>query len=181
MNAEPVDVVGQYFSRVRARDLGMLDLFHDDAQLIGLGTTRSGIDAIREFYQGVIERPAARLASTDSPLKIEPALTQTLLEDIERGGGKDALPLLAFTLEWLFLEYGGDGELTLEAYQELGGIEGAIEEAVESDLELAIKDPRLPSQRSALIPILRRGLIPWLAGIDPKTQSPHRRIAGRYP
>ena len=51
----------------------------------------------------------ARLADTDRALKIEPALTEALLDDVEAGGGKDALPLLAFTLERLYLEYGGGG------------------------------------------------------------------------
>ena len=36
-----------------------------------------------------------------------------LLADIEAGGAKDALPLLAFTLERLYVEHGGDGELTV--------------------------------------------------------------------
>jgi len=128
-------------------------------------------------YQGVIEKPAERLANTDFPLQVEAALTHKLLEDIEKGGSKDALPLLAFTLEWLFLEFGGDGKLTLEDYQELGGIEGAIEEAVENVLDAAARDPELPSDYNALTTLLRRGLIPWLAGIDPQTQAPHRRIA----
>lgn len=53
---EPENVVGEYFSRMRASDKSVIDLFHDDASLVGLGTTRSGKDAIREFYHGVIER-----------------------------------------------------------------------------------------------------------------------------
>lgn len=50
-------------------------------------------------YQSVIEGAAARLKETDRPLEIEPALTQKLLEDIEKGGNKDALPILAETSE----------------------------------------------------------------------------------
>ena len=60
-------------------------------------------------YQAVIEGPAERLKDSPRALKIEPALTQALLADIESGGGRDALPLLAFTLERLYLEYGGRG------------------------------------------------------------------------
>lgn len=56
MAEEPADVATEYFSRMRAGDKSVVDLFHEDATLIGLGTTRSGKDAIREFYQGVIER-----------------------------------------------------------------------------------------------------------------------------
>ena len=58
----------------------------------------------RGAYQAVIEGPAARLKHGDRALVIEPALTQALLSDIEDGAGRDALPLLAFTLERLYLE-----------------------------------------------------------------------------
>jgi hypothetical protein len=60
----------------------------------------------RGAYRQVIEEPAKLLAKGDRPLKIDPKLTDALLQDIERGGAKDALPLLAFTLERLYLEYG---------------------------------------------------------------------------
>src|SRR5262249_8677314 len=53
----------------------------------------------RGAYQAVIEGPAGRLKDTNRPLAIEPTLTQALLFDIEEGGGRDALPLLAFTLQ----------------------------------------------------------------------------------
>jgi tetratricopeptide (TPR) repeat protein len=128
-------------------------------------------------YHSVIEGPAARLNGTNRELKIEAALTQQLLEDIEKGGNKDALPLLAFTMERLYLEYASSGDLTLKEYQEMGGIEGAIEAAVELALDSAEKDPSLPNDRASLIALLRRGLIPWLAGIDPQTQTPRRRVA----
>lgn len=128
-------------------------------------------------YHNVIEGPAARLKDSDRPLKIEAELTQQLLIDIEKGGNKDALPLLAFTLERLYVEYGGDGDLTLQEYQMMGGLEGAIEAAVERALQSAEKDPSLPNDRKAVTALLRRGLIPWLAGIDPDSQTPRRRVA----
>lgn len=128
-------------------------------------------------YHSVIEGPATRLEDTKRPLKIDPALTQQLSMDIEKGGNKDALPLLAFTLERLYLEYASSGELTLDDYKQMGGIEGAIEAAVELALKAAQKNPELPNKRDALIALLHRGLIPWLAGIDPYTQSPRRRVA----
>ena len=56
MASEPAKVVTEYFERMRAGDVSVVDLFHDDASLVGLGTTRTGKAAIREFYQGVIER-----------------------------------------------------------------------------------------------------------------------------
>ena len=38
-------------------------------------------------------------------------------------------------------------------------------------------DPRIPRDRIARETLLRRGLIPWLAGIDPTPKSPRRNIA----
>jgi tetratricopeptide (TPR) repeat protein len=131
----------------------------------------------RGAYQTVIEGPADRLKNTERRLTIEPALTAGLLADIETGGGKDALPLLAFTLERLWLEYGGSGRLALQHYRSLGGIAGSIEAAVERALAAADADPRVPRDREARTALLRRALIPWLAGIDPETQAPRRRVA----
>ena len=131
----------------------------------------------RGAYQTVIEGPAARLAGTDRALAIEPQLTQRLLGDIERGGGSDALPLLAFTLGQLHDDFGGSGALTLADYATFGGIQGAIEAAVRRVMRAADRDPRLPKDEGARLSLLRRGLIPWLAGIDPETGSPRRRAA----
>lgn len=128
-------------------------------------------------YHSVIEGPASRLKGSNRELKVEAALTQQLSEDIEKGGNKDALPLLAFTMERLYLEYASSGELNLAQYHEMGGIEGAIEAAVELALVSAQKDPALPNKRESLIALLHRGLIPWLAGIDPQSQTPRRRVA----
>ena len=128
-------------------------------------------------YADVITGPAARLEGTSRPLKIEPALVGALLADIQAGGAKDALPLLSFTLERLYLENRGAGGLTLADYQVLRGIKGSIEEAVERALEMAGSDPVVPNDRAARRALLRRGLIPWLADIDPDTGAPRRRVA----
>jgi formylglycine-generating enzyme required for sulfatase activity len=131
----------------------------------------------RGAYQAVIEGPAARLRETDRALAIEPALTQALLSDIEDGGGRDALPLLAFTLERLYLEYGGRGRLALQNYDALGRIKGSIEAAVDRAFKAADSDASIPRDRSMRLALLRGGLIPWLAGIDPDSGSPRRRVA----
>ncbi len=128
-------------------------------------------------YAHVIEGPARRLAGTDRALVIEEQLVEALLTDIEEGGGKDALPLLAFTLERLYTEHGGDGDLTVAEYQQLGGIKGSIEAAVERALTAAAGNAAIPKDRHARLALLRRGLIPWLAGLDPDTGTPHRRVA----
>src|SRR5690606_3414315 len=95
----------------------------------------------------------------------------------EIGGTKDALPLLAFTLERLYTDYGADGDLQLGEYERLGRIRGAIEAAVEEALRKADGNAAIPRDRAARLALLRRGLIPWLAGIDPATGSPRRRVA----
>jgi hypothetical protein len=58
-----IEIVREYFARMRTRDLSVVELFHDDAELIGLGTRRRGRSAILDFYRGIIEgaRPAPRL------------------------------------------------------------------------------------------------------------------------
>jgi formylglycine-generating enzyme required for sulfatase activity len=128
-------------------------------------------------YTEVIKGPARRLEGTERTLQVEDALVDTLLTDVEAGGAKDALPLLAFTLERLYVEHGGDGDLTVAEYRSLGGITGSIEAAVERALKNADADPAIPQDRVARLALLRRGLIPWLAGIDPDTGAPRRRVA----
>ncbi|MEA2897583.1 MAG: hypothetical protein QOJ84_3198 [Bradyrhizobium sp.] len=131
----------------------------------------------RGAYHAVIEGPVVRLKETDRPLSIAPALTQALLSDIEEGGGRDALPLLAFTLERLYLEYGARGRLTLKDYDALGRIKGSIEAAVERGFRAADNVVHIPRDHDARLALLRRGLIPWLAGIDPDTGTARRQKA----
>ena len=169
---------------------GLLALFTIRSDSYDLLETAKSLEGLRQqtlpllpmprgAYQTVIEGPAARLKETNRRLTIEPRLIQRLLEDIERGGGSDALPLLAFTLEQLYLDYGGSGALKLADYEASGGIRGAIEAAVQRALMAADNDYRIPRDRDARLALLRRGLIPWLAGIDPETGSPRRRVARR--
>lgn len=49
-------VVNGYFDAMRRGGFGVAELFHPDAQLIGLGTVVSGRDAIRAFYADAIAR-----------------------------------------------------------------------------------------------------------------------------
>ena len=51
----PADVARAYFACMRAGDLAVVDLFHDDAVLKGLGQVTRGRDAIRAFYTGAIQ------------------------------------------------------------------------------------------------------------------------------
>jgi len=52
---KPEQVVEAYFSRMREHDLEVVDLFHDDAVLLGLGMRVSGREAIETFYSNAIE------------------------------------------------------------------------------------------------------------------------------
>jgi len=133
---------------------------------------------LRGSYSEVIKGPTRRLEGTPRALKIEEGLVDALLADIEAGGdAKDALPLLAFTLERLYDEYHAGGHLKLEHYNQLGRVKGSIEAAVERALKFADADPAIPNDRIARLALLRRGLIPWIAEIDPDTGAPRRRVA----
>jgi hypothetical protein len=73
MSSDADSVVTTYFSRVRARDIGIVELFHDDAVLFGLGSRRSGRAEILDFYRDIIERAGP-----------EPQLVGPLLSDGRR-------------------------------------------------------------------------------------------------
>ena len=128
-------------------------------------------------YAEIIKGPATRLKNTPRELKVDDALCYVLLQDVEAGGAKDALPLLSFTLERLYLENSESGQLTAADYARLGGIKGSIEEAVERAFKSADTDPDVSNDRATRLELLRRGIIPWLAGVDPETRAPRRRIA----
>lgn len=128
-------------------------------------------------FGDIIRGPARRVTAAGRKLRVDETLVDALLADIEVGGTKDALPLLAFTLERLYTDYGADGDLQLAEYERLGRIRGAIEAAVEQALTKADGNNAIPKDRAARLALLRRGLIPWLAGIDPSTGSPRRRVA----
>jgi WD40 repeat protein len=128
-------------------------------------------------FGDIIRGPARRVSAAGRKLHVDETLVDALLADIEIGGTKDALPLLAFTLERLYTDYGADGDLQLAEYERLGRIRGAIEQAVEQALSRADSNNAIPKDRAARLALLRRGLIPWLTGIDPTTGSPRRRVA----
>ncbi len=131
----------------------------------------------RSNYREVIEGPARRVTQHGGKLEIEPALTEALIHDAEMGGGGDTLPLLAFVLEQLYRDHGQSGALRLADYVASGRFEGAIDKAVARAFVRADSQADIPRERAARETLLRRGLIPWLAGIDPDTRSPRRAIA----
>ena len=94
-----------------------------------------------------------------------------------QAAGTEALRLLGFTLERLYVEQGGDGDLRLAEYEELGGVKGSIEAAGERALGGGrSQDPARP-RRAPCSAATRASFLFWLAGIDSETGSPRGRRA----
>ena len=98
-----------------------------------------------------IEKPAARFG-----IRLEHGLVGRMVEDTR---GADALPLLAYTLRELYEKYGGDDLLTVAEYQQLGGVEGAIERK----LTEALTDPAPTLEELAAF---RRSFVRHLVRVD---------------
>jgi WD40 repeat protein len=75
---------------------------------------------------------------------LEPALVERMVADTSRG---DALPLLAFSLRELWERHGGNGDLTLLAYERLGGLAGSVQRAADG---LLAAWPLSPDEQEAL-------------------------------
>jgi WD40 repeat protein len=112
-----------------------------DFENLSLGSMR--IDGMRR----VIEEPA-RLGA----IELERGLADRLLEDTET---PDALPLLSFTLWKLWNDHGRDGRLTVAAYDQMGGLRGAVAGEAGSVLRDAIRDGREDALRTALLRMAR--------------------------
>ena len=124
-------------------------------------------------YRAVIEGPARLVQPT--PLKIDPRLTDALLEDVS---GQDALPLLAFTLAHLYENYATDNALNLADYEKLGRVQGVIASTVREAFEEGVAKGELPQDKGAQLALARMAFIPHLAGVNPAGQFV-RRIATR--
>ena len=120
-------------------------------------------------YREVIVRPAEVYSQRVRRLAIEPALVDALVRDAQ---GADALPLLAFTLERLFGEFGADGQLTLARYDAMGGIGGSIDRALAEAQRKAGTGGGLEALRRLLVP----GLATWDA-----TANAAKRLVARQP
>src|SRR5262249_32571496 len=109
-------------------------------------------------YRAVIEDPARLIQPT--ALRIDPRLTEALLEDIS---GQDALPLLAFTLAHLYENYAADNELTRAGYDKLGRVRGVIDTAVKQAFAAGFAKGGLPKDAKAQLALARATFIPHLA------------------
>jgi WD40 repeat protein len=123
-------------------------------------------------FKSVIEGPARRASEAGRSLDIDPALTEALVADAT---GADALPLLGFTLERLWLDYGAHGGLTLDDYRAMGGVQGSIEAAVAAALAEPDRAPTIPRDKTVQHSLLRLAFVPWLARVDPATGEKMRR------
>ncbi|MDF0602098.1 toll/interleukin-1 receptor domain-containing protein [Psychromarinibacter sp. C21-152] len=124
-------------------------------------------------FAEVIEGPAARYG-----VKLSPTLVDAFMEDAPK---RDALPLLAFTLQRLWDQFSASGELRLEDYQALGGMSGLIADAAEK--ALVGQSPggeigRLPSatEQQQRARLAESAFIPALVDVD-ESGSVTRRTA----
>ena len=146
-----------------------------EKSLYGIGSCLFDLRPLnRSEYKSVIEGPAMRASEAGQPLQLDPLLTERLIEDAE---GADALPLLAFTLERLYLQYGSVGRLQLADYEALGGVRGSIEAAVQSALDEPGREPAIPADPELQRQLLHLAFVPWLARVDPETEQRKRRVA----
>ena len=120
-------------------------------------------------FKDVITGPAARASEAGDRLALAPDLVERLLADAAEGA--DTLPLLSLTLSRLYTDYGTDGDLTLDDYLSMGGMDRVVQ--TEIDHILAAD----PDQRQQQLEALRAAFIPYLATINPDTDTPMRRIA----
>ena len=145
-----------------------------EARLADLPKDTFTLDMMLEgSYRAVIEGPAGLVQP--NPLKIDPQLTDALLEDVS---GQDALPLLAFTLAHLNENYSADNELNLADYEKLGRLKGVIATTVREAYAEGVTKGELPKDAKAQLALARMAFIPHLARVNPAGQFV-RRIATR--
>ncbi len=117
-------------------------------------------------HRDVIVKPAEVYTERVRRLMVEPALVDALARDAT---GADALPLLAFTLEKLFHEFGADGNLTLARYDGMKGMGGSIDRA--------LAEAQRQAGASGSADSLRRLMVPGLATWDPIANAAKRLVA----
>jgi hypothetical protein len=143
-----------------------------EARLAELPKDTFTLDMMLEgSYRAVIEGPARLVQPT--PIKIDPQLTDALLQDVS---GQDALPLLAFTLAHLYEKYAADNELNLAEYEKLGRLEGVIATTVREAFAEGVAKGELPKDAKAQLVLVRKAFLPHLVKINPAGQFA-RRIA----
>ncbi len=102
----------------------------------------------REELQEVIEKPAKKLE-----VSLQPGLTKLILKAVENEPGY--LPLLEFALEQMWKQQ-QNGQLTHEAYEEIGGVKQALAKYAEEQFKSLSKKNRERAQR-VFIQLVRPG------------------------
>jgi formylglycine-generating enzyme required for sulfatase activity len=128
----------------------------------------------RTSYRDVILKPLEVIARRGQTLQISTTLVDQLVADTS---GADALPLLAFTLSYLYQEFSAAGKITLEQYQAAGGVTRSIDMAIKRALAEPFNSPAIPATKEEQFAQVRAAFIPWLARIDPESGLPMRRVA----
>jgi hypothetical protein len=80
-------------------------------------------------------------------------------------------------LERLYREHGADGNLTLNEYKSMGGVERTIQLAINDALTDPHRPPRIPEDPEQQRDGLRRAFIPWLVRINEENNEPMRQVA----
>jgi serine/threonine protein kinase len=106
-----------------------------------------------ENLRAIIEQPAA---ISDVQLTFEGNLIGDLLFDTQ--GQVGALPLLEFTLDQLFQQRIGH-QLTLEAYQKIGGVKGALAKHAEATYASLPSEEHRKLARSLFLRLIDPGII----------------------
>src|SRR5207253_9492918 len=130
----------------------------------------------------VIEQPA-KLA--DVQVTFEGDLVGDLLFEMQ--GQAEALPLLQFTLDQLF-QRRRDRQLTLEAYEEIGGVKGALVRQAESTYASLLSEEHRRLARTLFLRLIepgateqdttrRRAALTELALPDPEQTAMMRQVA----
>ena len=142
---------------VRADFYGRYAGYPQLAELLGANHVLVGPLQASELRRAV-ELPAGRVG-----LRVEPELSDALVDDVE--GQPGALPLLSTALLELWQKRQGD-TLTLAAYRESGGVDGAVARLAEGTYA------RIPDERKQIV----RALMLRLVG-DDEGDAPVRRRA----
>jgi hypothetical protein len=182
---EPADkflrVLAGLVERLNAAEIGLIvvatirtdryEVMQSDPRLAGVGTVL--FNELKPMpptqFKDVITGPAHRATGGGHPLRIAPDLVERLLDDARKGA--DTLPMLALTMSRLYADYGSTGELRLEHYEALGGMQRVVQTEIDEVL------PTAPEQRAAQLEALRAAFIPWLATVNPDNDQPMRRVA----
>jgi formylglycine-generating enzyme required for sulfatase activity len=116
-------------------------------------------------YRDVVTRPAAVYTRQVARLELDPELVEAL---VEGASGADALPLLAFTLQRLFIDYAPAQMLTRAHYDAMGGIEGSIDRK--------LNEAKARAGAAGTDAGLRRLIVPALATWDGQANAAKRLV-----